>query len=54
MNLGESRATWSGSTSLPRRRRRQINETSRGALDATGHDEETWRKDRRVDIDLVK
>jgi peptidoglycan-associated lipoprotein len=25
-------------------------ETSRGALDATGHDEEGWSKDRRVDI----
>ncbi|MEO6419228.1 MAG: OmpA family protein [Polyangiaceae bacterium] len=27
-------------------------ETSRGALDATGHDEEGWRKDRRVDVSL--
>ena len=26
--------------------------TSRGALDATGNDEEGWRKDRRVDISL--
>ena len=26
--------------------------TSRGALDATGSDEEGWRKDRRVDITL--
>jgi peptidoglycan-associated lipoprotein len=29
-------------------------ETSRGELDATGKDEEGWRKDRRVDINLVK
>ncbi len=27
--------------------------TSRGELDATGKDEEGWRKDRRVDIKLV-
>ena len=29
-----------------------LNETSRGALDATGTDEETWAKDRRVDLAL--
>jgi peptidoglycan-associated lipoprotein len=54
MNLGEARATsvrsylanlGVGSA--------KMNETSRGALDATGHDEETWRKDRRVDISLA-
>lgn len=28
-------------------------ETSRGELDATGTDEEGWRKDRRVDIKLM-
>jgi peptidoglycan-associated lipoprotein len=28
----------------------RMKETSRGALDATGHDEEGWSKDRRVDI----
>ena len=28
----------------------RMTETSRGALDATGHDEESWAKDRRVDI----
>ena len=28
--------------------------TSRGELDATGSDENGWRKDRRVDIDLVQ
>jgi len=30
-----------------------LNETSRGALDATGTDEQTWAKDRRVDIALA-
>jgi len=29
-----------------------LTETSRGALDAQGHDEETYRKDRRVDLVL--
>ena len=28
--------------------------TSRGALDATGTNEETWRHDRRVDVNLIK
>jgi peptidoglycan-associated lipoprotein len=28
----------------------RMTETSRGALDATGHDEESWAVDRRVDI----
>jgi peptidoglycan-associated lipoprotein len=32
----------------------QMSLTSRGALDATGHDEETWRHDRRVDVNLIK
>ncbi|MCL2777414.1 MAG: OmpA family protein [Polyangiaceae bacterium] len=32
----------------------KMRETSRGALDATGKDEEGWRKDRRVDIRLTK
>jgi len=54
MNLGEARATsvrsylanlGVGSA--------KMSETSRGALDATGHDEETWRKDRRVDVSLA-
>jgi peptidoglycan-associated lipoprotein len=31
----------------------KMNETSRGELDATGTDEEGWRKDRRVDIRLL-
>ncbi len=31
-----------------------INETSRGALDATGSDETGWMLDRRVDVDLVQ
>lgn len=29
---------------------RRIAETSRGELDATGHDEASWRLDRRVDV----
>jgi outer membrane protein OmpA-like peptidoglycan-associated protein len=32
----------------------QVNETSRGALDATGGDEAAWAVDRRVDIALQK
>jgi peptidoglycan-associated lipoprotein len=31
----------------------QMSETSRGALDATGSDEAAWRKDRRVDLDVL-
>ena len=31
----------------------QLAETSRGALDATGSSEATWRQDRRVDIDVA-
>lgn len=30
----------------------RIRETSRGALDATGRDEDGWRQDRRVDLIL--
>jgi peptidoglycan-associated lipoprotein len=30
----------------------QVNETSRGALDATGNDDSAWATDRRVDIAL--
>jgi peptidoglycan-associated lipoprotein len=30
----------------------QLNETSRGKLDATGTDDATWQRDRRVDIGL--
>jgi peptidoglycan-associated lipoprotein len=55
MNLGESRATsvrrYLAALGVDSAK---MSETSRGALDASGHDEETWRKDRRVDIDLVK
>ncbi len=29
-----------------------IHDTTRGALDATGHDEASWRMDRRVDLTL--
>lgn len=32
----------------------QMRDTSRGELDATGKDEDGWRKDRRVDVKLVK
>jgi peptidoglycan-associated lipoprotein len=32
--------------------RNEISETSRGKLDATGTDEATWQRDRRVDISL--
>jgi peptidoglycan-associated lipoprotein len=54
MNLGESRAT-SVRTYLANLgvEDAKMSETSRGALDATGHDEDTWRKDRRVDINLA-
>jgi peptidoglycan-associated lipoprotein len=31
----------------------RVDETSRGALDATGHDEAGWKQDRRVDVDLA-
>ncbi len=31
----------------------KLNETSRGAEDATGHDEQGWKMDRRVDVDLA-
>jgi peptidoglycan-associated lipoprotein len=30
----------------------RMSETSRGALDATGHDEAGWQNDRRVDVSL--
>lgn len=30
----------------------RIRETSRGSLDATGHDDDGWRTDRRVDLVL--
>jgi peptidoglycan-associated lipoprotein len=31
----------------------KLKSTSRGEMDATGKDEEGWRKDRRVDIELM-
>jgi peptidoglycan-associated lipoprotein len=31
----------------------RLDTTSRGSLDATGHDEATWAVDRRVDLDLA-
>ena len=30
----------------------RLAETTRGAIDAAGKDEETWRRDRRVDLEL--
>jgi peptidoglycan-associated lipoprotein len=54
MNLGEQRAE-SAKMYLqqlgvaPAR----MSDTSRGALDAHGHDADTWRLDRRVDVELV-
>ena len=55
MNLGASRAKsaddyMAGLGVAPN----QMSLTSKGALDATGHDEETWRHDRRVDVNLIK
>jgi peptidoglycan-associated lipoprotein len=54
MNLGEARAT-SVRSYLANLgvNAAHMSETSRGALDATGHDEPSWRKDRRVDVTLV-
>jgi peptidoglycan-associated lipoprotein len=54
MNLGEARATSARAylAALGVNNAR-MGETSRGALDATGYNEETWRKDRRVDVSLV-
>lgn len=54
MTLGESRAS-----SVHRYMvdlgvgKERMTPTSRGEMDATGTDEEGWRKDRRVDIELV-
>jgi peptidoglycan-associated lipoprotein len=51
MTLGSSRATaahkFLNGLGIDDKR---MSETSRGALDATGKDEEGWSKDRRVDI----
>ena len=51
MTLGSSRATaahkFLNGLGIDDKR---MSETSRGALDATGHDEEGWAEDRRVDI----
>lgn len=55
MGLGGSRAqaakTYLTSLGVGAER---LSETSRGELDATGKDEEGWRKDRRVDVKLAK
>ena len=54
MTLGSSRATaahkYLVALGIDDKR---MSETSRGALDATGHDEEGWAKDRRVDLRVV-
>jgi peptidoglycan-associated lipoprotein len=54
MSLGAYRASavksYLGERGVEQQRMR---ETSRGALDATGQDEEGWREDRRVDITLA-
>jgi outer membrane protein OmpA-like peptidoglycan-associated protein len=31
----------------------QLKENTRGAIDATGTDEASWRRDRRVDLDII-
>jgi peptidoglycan-associated lipoprotein len=55
MNLGEARATsvrrYLAALGVADAK---MSETSRGALDATGRDEESWRRDRRVDLDLSR
>jgi len=55
MSLGASRATnvksYLGSRGVDVRK---ISDTSRGELDATGDEEGSWARDRRVDVDLVK
>ncbi len=54
MNLGEARATSVRSyLAALGVAGAKMTETSRGALDAAGHDEESWRRDRRVDLDLA-
>jgi peptidoglycan-associated lipoprotein len=54
VSLGQSRADAVG-TYLADRGMRRSNEatTSRGALDAAGHDETGWAHDRRVDVMLA-
>jgi peptidoglycan-associated lipoprotein len=52
MALGSSRAASVGSyLAALGVARLQIVQTSRGKLDATGHDETSWRLDRRVDVE---
>lgn len=54
MNLGATRAT-AVQSYLARLgvAGSRLTTTSRGALDAEGHDETTWAQDRRVDLDLA-
>lgn len=55
MTLGAKRArqvhNFLGGLGVPNDK---LKDTSRGELDATGKDEEGWRKDRRVDVRLAK
>ena len=55
MVLGEHRAQ-SVSKALAVRKvpAGQLSTTSRGEMDATGHDEQTWAQDRRVQLELVE
>jgi outer membrane protein OmpA-like peptidoglycan-associated protein len=55
ISLGDRRASQVGSY-LERHgmSTAKLNESSRGALDATGNDEAGWITDRRVDVDLAK
>jgi peptidoglycan-associated lipoprotein len=51
MTLGQSRADGVGSYLMQHNvTSARVTTTSRGALDATGHDETGWAHDRRVDI----
>lgn len=51
MTLGQARAdAVAGYVEKHGLNRARVQSTSRGAMDATGMDEATWQKDRRVDI----
>jgi peptidoglycan-associated lipoprotein len=54
MTLGQRRAdSVEGYLDLRGVDRVRVVSTSRGAMDATGHDEAGWARDRRVDVTLV-
>jgi outer membrane protein OmpA-like peptidoglycan-associated protein len=51
MTLGQARAdAVAGYVEKHGLSRARVQSTSRGAMDATGTDEVTWQKDRRVDV----